>query len=312
MFEFNMNALRNGFMSTCLFAYSSLMAQDQSTIDFTPQFKKGDRLVYQLIETKFKQNANGHYLELMYDTSYMLFNVTEKNDTQTLVDLNYADAIVNNLPYNEPLPNKSPNLLRTETYKLVLDNKGEFIELNNWEYFSNILVNNLKMSYKAKALDSNTLKYYYLYYHYQDNVEKAVLARVIELFDIFGKSYQLENTYNVAREMVNPFGGRNLLKSCPFKPFLDMRYPNSVFFAGQLKTTYEDNDCLQEDYYSLINEKKPDDDSDIVPPYIYMQDTYTYQWGSITKRIISYSTTHTVWLGQDKQGLDRIYKFYAF
>jgi len=310
MFEVKMDCLRQSILSASLFAYSTLLAQEQTPIEFTPGFKNGDRLVYQLVETKFKQNINGHYLYLMYDTSYMVFNVKEKNDSQTLIDFNYADAIIDGKIYNEET--KYPNYLRTETYNLVLDAKGEFLELSNWEKFASIVIQNVKMSYLSKNLDSNTLKYYYLYYHNQENVEKSVIPRVLELFDLFGKSCQLESTYSIAREMVNPFGGNNLLKSCPFKPFKDPKYPNSVFFSGSVKTNYEDNDCLQEDYYAFINEKKPEMTSNIVAPYIYMVDSYTYQWGTLSKRIMSYTTTHTVYLGEDKQGLDRFFTFYAF
>jgi hypothetical protein len=305
-----MDCIRQSILSAGLFAYSTLLAQEQTAIDFSPAFKSGDRLVYQLVETKFKQNNNGHYLYLMYDTSYMVFNVKEKNDSQTLIDFNYADAIVNDRLYNEET--KYPNYLRTETYNLVLDNKGEFLELSNWEKFASIVIDNIKLSYLSKNLDSNALKYYYLYYHNQENVEKSVIPRVLELFDLFGKSCQLESTYSFARELVNPFGGKNLLKSCPFRMFKDPKYPNSTFFSGSVKTNSEDNDCLQEDYYAFLNEKKPDMNSNIVAPYIYMVDSYTYQWGNISKRIMSYTTTHTVYLGDDKQGLDRMFTFYAY
>jgi hypothetical protein len=311
MFEVKMDCLRQSILSAGLFAYTSLLAQEQTHIDFSPSFRTGERLVYQLVETKFKQNMSGHYLYLMYDTSYMVFNVKEKNDSQTLIDFNYADAIIDGKIWNEE-ETQFPNYLRTETYNLVLDSKGEFLELTNWERFASIVIQNIKLSYLTNNLDSNTLKYYYLYYHSQENVERAVIPRVMELFDLFGKSCQLESTYNIAREMINPFGGANLLKSCAFRPYKEPRYPNSVFFSGSIKTNYEDNDCLQDDYYAKINEKKPDISSNIVAPYIYMSDTYAYQWGSISKRILSYSTTHTVYLGDDKQGLDRVFTFFAY
>ncbi len=310
MFELNMDCLRQSILGACLFAYSAIYAQDQTTVDFTPNFKKGERLVYQLVETKFKQNLNGHYTYIMYDTSYMVFNVLEKNDSQTLIDFNFADAIINGKPYTEPTP--YPNNLKTDTYKLVMSSKGEFIELSNWEYFAAALIQNIKISYKINSLDSNALKYYYLYYHNQENVEKAVLPRVLELFDILGETYNLETNYSLAREMVNPFGGNNLQKSCLFKPRKDSKYPNSVFFAGKLKSNSDDNDCLQEDYYAFQNLKKPDADSEETPPYIYMEDTYTYQWGQINKLFLSLTTTHTVYFGSDKQGLDRVYTFHAF
>ncbi len=310
MFEVKMDCLRQSIFSAGLFAYSTLMAQEQTPIDFSPSFKIGDKLVYQLVETKFKQNHSGHYLYLMYDTSYMFFNVREKNDSQTLIDFNYADAIIDGKIYNEET--QYPNYLRTETYNLVLDSKGEFLELSNWEKFAAIVIQNVRLAYMSKNLDSNTLKYYYMYYQNQENVEKSVIPRVLELFDLFGKSCQLESNYSIAREMVNPFGGNSLLKSCSFKTFKESKYPNSVFFSGSVKTGSEDNDCLQEDYYAFINEKKPDMASNIEAPYIYMIDSYAYQWGSISKRILKYSTTHTVYLGEDKQGLDRVFSFYAF
>ncbi len=308
-FEVKMDGLRQSILSAVFFVYSTVSAQEQAKVDFIPNFKTGDRLVYQLVETSFRQNPNGHYLYLMYDTSYMVFNVKEKNDSQTLIDFNYADAIINDKFYVEET--KYPNYLKTETYKLVLDSKGEFLELSNWETFASIVLQNIKMSYMQKKLDSNSLKYYYLYYHNQENVEKAVLPRVLELFDLFGKSCELGSTYSFAREIVNPFNGTGLLKSCAFKPSKSPKYPNSIFFSGSVKTNAEDNDCLQEDYYAKINEKKPDVDSDIAAPYIYIVDSYNYQWGVINKRILSYTTTHTVYLGEDKQGLDRIYSLYA-
>ncbi len=307
MFEVQMDGLRQSLLGACLFAYSSISAQENSPVDFIPNFKKGERLVYQIVETKFKQNPNGHYLFLMYDTSYLVFNVTEKNDSQTLIDFNYADAMIDGKVYNE-----NNNYLRTETYKLVLSPKGEFIELSNWEFFASVLIQNTKILYANRGIDSNTLKYYYLFYHSQENVEKTVLPRVLELFDILGETYHLETNYSLAREMVNPFQGNNLLKSCSFKPFKTAAYPNSVFFEGKIKTNSDDNECLQEDYYAYINQKKPDSDSEVVPPYIYMEDTYTYQWGLISKRILSFTFTHTVYLGSDKQGLDRVFNFYSY
>ncbi|MEZ4805122.1 MAG: hypothetical protein R2852_06480 [Bacteroidia bacterium] len=86
--------------------------------------------------------------------------------------------------------------------------------------------------------------------------------------------------------------------------FKSKEYPNSVFFSGKLVSNAEDNDKMQEDYYALMNQTKPDDDSEIKLPFVYMEDTYNYQWGEISKRIISYNTTHTVYFGKDKQGLD--------
>lgn len=302
-----MDGLRHSIIGICFIAYSSVFAQDNDPVDFIPSFKKGDRLVYQIAERQFKQNGNGHFLYLMYDTSYMVFNVTEKNDTQTLIDCNFADAIIDGKYYNESI-----NPIRTETYKLVLDQNGEFIELNNWEFFASVLIQNTKILYANKGIDSNTLKYYYLYYHNQENVEKTVLPRIFDLFSILGKTYQLETNYSLAREMVNPFRGKNLLKSCTFKPYKEAAYTNSIFFAGKVKTTSEDNDCLQEDYYAFLNEKKPDADSDIVPPYIHMEDTYYYQWGVLTKRILYYAFTHYVYLGEgDKQGIDRTIRLTA-
>ena len=310
-----MHCLRQSIFSASLFVYSSLVAQEQMpVIDFTPSFKSGDRLIYQLVETQFRQNANGHYLYLMYDTSYMVFNVKERNDSQTLVDYNYTHDLKfksdGKVLYEQTA---NPDYLHTETYNLVLNGKGEFLELSNWELFSTILIENIKVLYKKNQLDSNTLKYYYLYYQNQENVEKTVIPKVLELFDLFGKSYQLENSYSLAREMVNPFRGQNLLKSCIFKPYKDMQYPNSVFFGGQVKTTGEDNECLQDDYYAFLDKSKPDANSDLQAPYIYMYDTYNYQWGMLSRRVISYTTTHTVYIGDlTKEGLDRVYRLYAF
>ena len=309
MFEYKMKAPFLVIVFVLSNMGNSLFAQDQSPIDFIPSYKKGDRMVYQLVETKFRQNFNGFFYYLQYDTSYMVFNVTDKNDSQVLMDFNFADAIINGKSFNDP--STQSNFLKTETYKLVFTNKGEFVELSNWELFASILIQNIKLSYRNQTIDSNALKYYYLYYHDQEKVEYAVIPRVLELFNIAGDSYNLETTYSLAREIVNPFGGNNLQKSCMFKPYKEAKYPNSVFFAGKIRTNSEDNECLQDDYYAFLNEKKPDADSDIVPPYIYMEDTYTYQWGLVNHLFVNLTTTHTVYFGSDKQGLDRVFRFYA-
>ncbi len=299
-----MNNLRNSLVGTCLFAYSSLMSQGESYFDFTPKWKKGDKFVYQLAETKYKQNPYGQFLYIQYDTSYMIFNVTDKNDSNTLVNLNYAKGYYNGIPTKDVM--NAPDLLQTETYQLVFDSKGEFIELSNWENFAKILINNLKIEYKNNLLDSNTLKYYYIYYHSQENVEKTVLPRVLELTDLFGKTYTAETDFTIAKEIVNPFGGQNLMKSGTFRAFKDPKSKNSVFFKGQIKTNYEDNETLQEDYYAFINSVRPEN-FDEGAPYIYILDAYEYQFGNINKLIVQYNTTHTVYLGNDKQGLDRSY-----
>lgn len=309
MFELKMNGLKQSLIGTCIFAYSSLFSQGEAYFDFTPKWKKGEKFVYQLAETKYKQNPYGQFLYIQYDTSYIIFNVTDKNDSNTLVDLNYAKGYYNGIPTKDVM--NAPDLLQTETYQLVFDKNGEFIELSNWEDFAKILINNLKVEYKNNLLDSNTLKYYYVYYHSQENVEKTVLPRVLDLTDLFGKTYTLETDYSIAKEIINPFGGQNLLKSGSYRAFRDSKIKNSVFFSGQIKTNYEDNETLQEDYYAFINSARPEN-FDEGAPYIYITDAYQYQFGSINYHIIQYNTTHTVYLGNDKQGLDRSYRLVSY
>ncbi len=309
MFELRMNSFRTGLLSTCLFAYSSVWGQSENYFDFSPKWKKGDKFVYQLAETKFKQNPYGQYLYIQYDTSYMIFNVADKNDSNILVNMNYSDGYYNGIPTNDVM--RAPDLLQTETYQLVFNTKGEFIELANWENFARILINNIKVEYSNNQLDSNTLKYFYVYYHNQENVEKTVLARVLELTDLYGKVYNAETNYSIAKEIINPFGGMNLMKSGSFKAYKDNKVKNSIFFRGQLTTNYDENEALQEDYYAFINAEKPETFVEAAP-YIYIQDTYEYQFGTINKSIIQYNTTHTVYLGNDKQGLDRTYKLMSF
>ncbi len=309
MFEMKMSGIRQSLLGTCIFAYSALWGQNENAYDFAPKWKKGDKFVYQLAETKFKQNPYGQYLYIQYDTSYMIFNVADKNDSGIYVNLNYADGYYNGIPTNDVM--NAPDLLQTQTYQLVFDTRGEFIELANWETFAQILINNLKIEYKNNLLDSNTLKYYYIYYHNQENVEKTVLPRVLELTELLGKTYTTETDYTIAKELVNPFGGQNVMKSGTFRVSKDPRIKNSVFFRGQIKTNYEDNEALQEDYYTFINTDRPENFVEAAP-YIYMQDTYEYQFGLINKYVIQYLTTHTVYLGNDKQGLDRTFKLVSF
>ncbi|MEZ4805123.1 MAG: hypothetical protein R2852_06485 [Bacteroidia bacterium] len=95
-----------------------------------------------MVETKFKQNLNGHYLYLMYDTSYMVFNVKEINDSQTIIHFNFADAIINNTIFN--LEDTKKEYLRTETYRLVFSPKGESSLIGKLGIVRCILIENLK------------------------------------------------------------------------------------------------------------------------------------------------------------------------
>jgi len=309
-FEVNMKYIRQSILGTCVFAYSAITAQTENYFEFKTNFKKGEKFTYQLAETKFKQNQNGQYLYLQYDTTYMMFEVAEKNDSNTIINLNYADAIYNGIAVNDPMTAKS--ILQTETYQLVFAPNGEFIELQNWDKFAQALINNIKISYFNKEIDSNTLKYYYVFYHNQENVEKTVIPRILDLMSLYGESYNIGTNYYLAKEVVNPFGGMNLMKSVIFKASIIDNLKNSVFMTGKVETDNEDNETLQEDYYNYINEKKPNIFTEAAP-YIYITDSYQYQYGNISNRILQFNTTHTVYLGQDsKQGLDRTYKLVGF
>ncbi len=309
MFEVTMQNLRQGLLSSCLFAYSAISAQVDNYFEFTSNWIKGDKIVYQLSELKFKQNPYGQYLYMQYDTSYMIFNVIEKTDSNTLINLNFADGYYNGIPTNDVMDGIDP--LKTETYELAFNNQGAFIELLNWEKFAGILIQNLKTSYINKEIDSLTLKYYYVYYHNQSNVEKTLLPRMLELTSLYGEKYVINTRYTQAREVVNPFGGDNLMKSGTFYAYTLPEFKNSTFFKGQVKTDYDDNLTLQEEYYANSNAQKPDTFIEAAP-YIYMVDTYEYQYGNITKKIIRYATTHTVHFGNDKQGLDRTYQLMSY
>jgi hypothetical protein len=160
-------------------------------------------------------------------------------------------------------------------------------------------------------LDSNTLKYYYINYHNQEIVEETVIPRVIEFLEFFGQSYSTDKTYSIAKEIVNPFGGEPIQKSVPFRLTQKPTFKNSMFFTGAVNTNFEDNETLQEDYYYYLNRKSPNASERTILPYIYIADTYQMQWGIVSKRILNFITTHTVYLDNDKQGLDRSMTFYS-
>ncbi len=304
-----MKKIRQLFIGVLLYSNLEALAQQPEKFDFTPNWAKNDVFTYQLTETKFTQNPQGVYLYLEKDTTYLTYNIKDKTDSGYIVHLNYYDKF--NMGNGAVLEENKIDPLKMETYQLYFSPNGEFIELINWEKFAQYLINNISISYTNGEIDSNTLKYYYLYYHSQENVEKAVIPRIIEMNDINGETYQSSTKYNLAREIINPFGGENILKSGSFVISKNKDAPNSVFFYGKITTNSDDLDGLQEDYYNFINEKRPDTYTENAP-YIYIVDTYQYQFGTINHRMIKYSTTHTVYLSTtdntDKQGIDREYE----
>ncbi|MBC7425244.1 MAG: hypothetical protein H7321_01810 [Bacteroidia bacterium] len=297
---------KSGLFSACVFVHTAAFSQKiEPTISFYPSFKAGETVVYQLAEKRFQQNPQGHFISLQEDTSYYVFKVTEVKDSFTLVDFNYAESYADNQIVKNEFTTHNP--LKTETYKLLLDSKGNLIELTNWERFRTILTFNLIQSYKAHEIDSMTLKYYYLYYENQQNVEDAVIKPVSDFLYILGKEYVPNQDYTIAKEIVNPFGGENLQKSCKLNVTQLENLKNSVFISGMLVTDYDDNIAMQEDYYLFRNsEREPSEES----PYIYIRDDFEYQYNTAQKRIMSYKTTHNVYLNNNKQGLEKSWNLF--
>ncbi|MDP2176646.1 MAG: hypothetical protein Q8K70_12120 [Bacteroidota bacterium] len=303
-----MNTSRKTILNVILLFISNILSgqdnTDKQTIDFFPSFKKNEVLAYQFVETRFRQNLNGHYSFLMYDTTYMLFKVKDINDSNTVLEFKYADYYKNGQGLYDEI--NQHDLFKTQPYLISLDPKGEFIELINWEFFAALMIDNLKVDYAQKKIDSNTLKYFYIQYHNQEIVEKAVIPKVIEMLAFFGKTYTEGVSYNVAKEVVNPFGGSPIEKSCSFVLNKLPGFKNSMVFKGKVFTNTDDNDKLQEDFYHYINDKNKSTmiDANTVGPEIYIMDTYEMQWGIINKRLMTYTTSHTVFINKEKQGLD--------
>jgi hypothetical protein len=292
----------------CLFLYSGKTINAQ-TYSFIPSFKKNEKLVYQEIETKFRQNNNGYYTFLMYDTTYMIFNVVDVNDSMTIIEYNHADYFKDGKPSIDESNQK--DLFKTETYRIALNNKGEFIELINWEFFAALLIDNLKIDFLEKKIDSNTLKMYYVQYHNQAVVEEVVIPSIIELFKYHGQTVTESISQNMAKEILNPFGGDPIEKSCSFKLYKNNNFKNSVFLKGTVFTNADENEKLQEDYFNFLKQKPNITEEYITPPDIYIIDTYELQWGLINKRTMYYTSSHTIFINNDKQGLDRIIRFYT-
>jgi hypothetical protein len=211
----------------CFLFFSSKMINAQTHV-IEPVFNKNENLVYQFIETRFNQNANGYFSFLMYDTTYMIFKVKEVNDSMTYLDFNHADYFKDGKPFIDESNQK--DLFKTETYKIALNKKGEFVELLNWEFFAALLIDNLKIDFLQNKIDSNTLKLYYIQYHNQAVVEEVVIPRLIELFSYFGKTYTEGKSQSVNKSIINPFGGEAIEKTCNFSIYKNSNFKNSVFF----------------------------------------------------------------------------------
>ena len=303
--------LKNILISSFLFFFYVLssFSQDSLRTNFEMSFKKNDRYVYRNAEMKFRQNMRGVYSDILYDTSFFLLHVRDLNDSLNFIDFNYADYFKNNKLETDPI--NENDILKTETYQMSFSKEGRFIELLNWESFASVLIQNLKREYLAKQIDSNTLKQYYLMYHKQAYVEYVLLPRVLEVFDFVGYEFSNTEKYFSQKYIKNPFGGKDLEKDCFFEISKNNSHKNSVVVKGKVSSNFEDNPILQRDYFIFKNGFEPTAAIFETLPYIYILDTYEYQWGTLNKQILRYLSSHTIYSGDEKQGLDREILLYA-
>lgn len=302
---------KNLILITFLFFFSiaKSFSQDNLRTNFEMSFKKNDRFVYRQAEMKFKQNMQGVYSDILYDTTFFLLHVRDLNDSLYFIDFNLADYYKNDKLETDPI--NENDILKIETYQLSFSKEGRFVELLNWESFASVLIQNLKREYFAKQIDSNTLKQYYLMYHKQEYVEYLLLPRVIELFEFVGYEFSNTDKYYTQKYIKNPFGGKDLVKDCYFEIAKDNTYRNSVFVKGKVSSNFEDNPVLQREYFLFKNGFEPTAAMLETMPYIYILDTFEYQWGIINKQIIRFVSSHTIYSGDEKQGLDREVLLYA-
>ncbi len=279
----------------------------ETLYNFNINLKKGDKFVYEYVETKYKKNNNGHFLYVQYDTTYFVFDVALKTDSgSTVLNFKHYDYYNNgNAEFDDVNKN---NLLRTENYQILLDKNGAFVQLLNWEDFAKILIQNLKISYSKREIDSNNLKYYYLYYHKELNVEKTVLSKLFELFKLYGESYKLGTSYNLSKEILNPFAGYDIVKPGKFEVSLTNSIKNSVFFKGSVKTDVNDLEKLKSDYYNyFINQNLITE-----VPNIYIIDQYEYQYGLINQIILKFVQVHDIYIDNETQGVEKKFALIDF
>lgn len=284
-------------------------AQSNFSVDFSTKLKKNDRLVYRVAETKFRQNMQGVYSFLLYDTTFMLFHVRDENDSMLFIDLNYADYFKNNAIETDEI-NKN-DLLKTETYQMAFTKKGQFIELINWESFASLLIQNLKNDYLTQKIDSLTLKYYFLEYHKQRYVENLLIPRAIELFEFNGEILNNVDTFKITKILKNPFGGNDLLKTNDIKFYTDSKFKNSIFSKLKITSNSVDNVQLQKDQFIFEYKVVPTAELLKDRPFVYIVDTYEYQLGLVNNIVMTYESSHVVYSGEEKQGIYRSIVIFA-
>lgn len=284
-------------------------AQSNFSVDFSTKLKKNDRLVYRVAETKFRQNMQGAYSFLLYDTTFMLFHVRDENDSMLFIDLNYADYFKNNAIETDEI-NKN-DLLKTETYQMAFTKKGKFIELINWESFASLLIQNLKNDYLTQKIDSLTLKYYFLEYHKQRYIENLLIPRAIELFEFNGVILNNVDTFKITKILKNPFGGNDLLKTNDIKFYTDSKFKNSIFSKLKITSNSVDNVQLQKDQFMFEFNVVPTAELLKDRPFVYIVDTYEYQLGLVNNIVMTYESSHVVYSGEEKQGIYRSIVIFA-
>jgi Fe-S-cluster formation regulator IscX/YfhJ len=221
-----------------------------SKIQFYPNLKEGMEVVWLNQLTQLTTNEKDAPIAIELDSLYVRAKVKFTDSHTWIMQLEhfeYFDSVLKVVS----LPSK--RLFKNAPIVIELDSNYNFLQMANWQQWSDTLKKNLKTEFEAKKIDLKTYTEYKRRYSEPEEVEKIVLDYYAFMFSYFGREVDFFVEYPINVELTNPFTSEIISK--PSVEYFYHMNETPYLFKGLFKvaTDEEDSKLLAEDYLNYLS-----------------------------------------------------------
>ncbi len=185
-----------------------------STVDLTPQWKKGDILQYTMIRTRLKSQAETT-ISKSKSTTPVNIEIIEADDNGYLLSWTMGETVFEDLKQaSDPLVRMMINITKDFNILLKLDRYATITQVKNWKDLQKAsfdTIQTLARSMKDAGMDNATIetirKQLESMCATREQIEQLCTREPQMFFLTLGRSYPLSTSIDYQDRLPNPFGG---------------------------------------------------------------------------------------------------------
>lgn len=238
------------FLCILTFLGMNIYGQLFSRIQFYPNLKDGLEIVWLNQLTQLTTNEKDAPIAIELDSLYVRAKVKYTDSNSWIMELEHFEYFDTEL---KTLSLPSKRMFKNAPILIEFDSNYNFIQMANWQEWSDTLKKNLKSEFESKKIDLKTYTDYKRKYSEPEEVEKIVLDYYAFMFSYFGREVDFFVEYPINVELINPFTSEIISKPC-VEYFYHMNETPHLF-KGMFKVTTDEEDSrlLAEDYLNYLS-----------------------------------------------------------